>query len=102
MRSPLEAPLTTFLIDPAAVSSLTASLRADASALVPLATCGPPAVGPVRAFADAFSAAVANVNASNDALRGEAVRLADVMDTTSDAAVNVDSRLGRALEVQLP
>ena len=106
MRSPQEAPLATFQINPADVSALTASLRADASALTPVQDTSPPGVGPLRTFVEALGAAVGSVNSRASALREEAERLAGVMDATSDAATTVDARLGRdlgfAAGVQLP
>ena len=106
MRSLQEAPLATFQINPADVSALTASLRADAAALTPVEAAAPPGVGPLRSFVEAFEAAVGSVNTRASALRDEAERLAGVMDATSDAATSVDARLGRDLGftagVQLP
>ncbi|WP_342319111.1 hypothetical protein [Corynebacterium mayonis] len=91
--------METFALDPGVVDKLTAQLRDDAFALLPV-TCPPvPAVGPLAAFAAAFGAAVAAVNDRAAALQREAQRLADVMDTTSTATQRVDTGLSGALAV---
>lgn len=98
----VSAPLSTFRIDPPAVAALTGRLRADAAALRPVQLPDVPAIGPLAAFAAALAGAVDSVNGRTTALRTEAERLADVMDTTTRATVAVDSSLGRALGVTQP
>lgn len=102
MRPAHSAPLAVFHLDPPAVAALTDALRRDATGLVPLRLAPPPAVGPLRPFAQACAAAVASVNERTAALRGEAERLASAVDTATAAAVAVDTSLGRSLGVLRP
>ncbi|WP_115685206.1 hypothetical protein [Corynebacterium senegalense] len=102
MTPPSAAPLPVFHLNPPALDTLTAQLRADAAALRPLAHSPAAATGPARAFTEALAAAVGSVNERTEALRAEASRLAVAMDATVGAARAVDAGLGRALGVLEP
>lgn len=93
--------MTVFHIDPAAVSAMTDSLRADAEQLQLLDDVNVPDLWPLGEFSAALSQAITKANTDAEALRAEANRIAAAMDLAVDAAVAVDDRTCRKLEAPL-
>ena len=93
--------MTVFHIDPAAVSAMTDSLRADAAQLQLLDDVNVPDLWPLGEFSAALSQAITKANTDAEALRAEANRIAAAMDLAADAAVAVDDRTCRKLEASL-
>ena len=93
--------MTVIHIDPAAVSAMTESLRADAAQLQLLDDVNVPDLWPLGEFSAAVTESIAKANTDAEALRAEAHRIAEVMDLAVDAAAAVDTctcrKLGAAL-----
>ena len=95
--------MNSFVVDAPAVAELTRALRTAASAIADITTPpGHPGPGPTAAFDAALARAVERANERGVMLREEALRLADVMDLTVEAATAVDTASARRLGAMLP
>lgn len=89
--------MTCFTLHAATVTAHTTSLRADAAALQPLPTPPVPASGWFAEYRRALDEALSVANERACAITAEALRLADAMELTLQAADSVDSTVSAEL-----